>query len=134
MKAVCARGFFAALRMTVLVFSFIFLSTCSSRTLETPVISEETLSHWDEGTFQTVYDSVIYHWQKHAEPLGKTPVEYTNDALRLVRQYQTGRRALKLKNGKQGFVIRTRPGGPGGYFTEDERIVSFWYSYTRKRR
>ena len=60
--------------------------------------------------------------------------EYTNDALQFFEQNKDKVRPLRLKNGENGFVIRTGPGGPGGYFTQDGRIVSFWYSYSRNRR
>ena len=114
---------------------FVFFPILSySKVQEKPVFSEETLAHWDQATFPTAHECAFYHWQKHASYLGKSPEEYTSDALDFFKREKERARPLTLKNGERGFIIRTGPGGPGGYFTQDGRVVSFWYEYSRKRR
>ncbi len=123
-------------KLLILITFILALSSVVSygKVVDAPVFSEEVLSHWDQATFANVYDCARYHWQKHASYLGKTPEEYTKDALQFFNKEKGRARTLTLRNGEPGLVIRTGPGGPGGYFTQDGRVVSFWYEYSRKRR
>ncbi len=125
----------------IFIFTLILFSVLSTRSEifasegnHDAIFSRTTLSHWDTGTFPNAEACARYHWEKHAAYLGKTPEEYTQDALQFFKVEKGRARSLKLKNGEPGYVIRSGPGGPGGYFTEDGRIVSFWYEYSRERR
>lgn len=133
---ICVVGIRPIFSLSIFVFLaavFLFLS-CEQKVVPNLVFSEETLSHWDRATFPTVEACARYHWEKHAAYLGKTPEEYTKDAIQFFSANRPNARPLRLKDGEQGYVIRTGPGGPGGYFTSDGKIVSFWYSYARRRR
>jgi RHS repeat-associated protein len=81
---------------------------------------------WHEATFPNKTQSVTYHWDKHARALGKSPTQYTRDALDFFRQNRGIAEQVTLKDGSAGLRINIK-GGPGGYFTPDGRVVTFWY-------
>ena len=64
-----------------------------------------------------------YHWKKHAEKYGKSLEEYMNDALEF---FQTNKQRGKEITTEIGTGIKIE-GAPGGIFSKDGRIVTFWY-------
>ena len=77
-------------------------------------------NRWKGGREET-----FYHWNKHARELGATLEEYTDDALACWRQYRDTARPCAIDGGR-GIGYRIK-GPPGGIFTADGRIVTFWY-------
>jgi len=74
-------------------------------------------------------ESIRYHWEKHAKNRGLTLDEYTDDAMEFF--YQNRHRAQEYEIGGKhapglriGVIIE---GHPGGIFTPDGKIVTFWY-------
>ena len=84
------------------------------------------LRSWYQATFFSASGTVAYHWLRHAPRYGKSAVEYTRDAVDFFSKNQHLGKAVTFKDGTAGVLIRMR-GGPGGYFTPDGRVVSFWY-------
>jgi RHS repeat-associated protein len=84
---------------------------------------------WRRTTFPNKMQSVRYHWQKHVRDQGinKSISEYTEDALSVFRQHRSFAQQLTLKDGTPGLRIKTGQGQPGGIFTPDGRVVTFWY-------
>ena len=87
--------------------------------------AEFLLSNWYRSTFFSTSGTVAYHWMKHAQRYGKTAVEYTKDAVDFFQKNQQLGKPATLGDGTVGVLIRTK--GPGGYFTPDGRVVTFWY-------
>ena len=79
---------------------------------------------WYRSTFESEEASAEYHLGKHG--MGRTLEEYTKDAQDFFRQNQSQATEVRLRDGTPGLRIKT-PGGEGGYFTPDGRIVTFWY-------
>ncbi|HXC25379.1 MAG TPA: hypothetical protein VNU46_05640, partial [Gemmatimonadaceae bacterium] len=80
---------------------------------------------WYRGTFADAEASAEWHLAKHG--MGKTLDQYTQDALNFFQENESQAQSITLKDGTQGLRIRTPGGGPGGIFTPDGRIVTFWY-------
>lgn len=79
---------------------------------------------------RTLADSFDAHFKKHAQPLGRTEVEYQADAKariesNLARQRLNSSR-VDLADGTKGVKCRTPVGGPGG-IVKDGKLVTFWY-------
>ncbi len=81
---------------------------------------------WHQATFPNKTQTVAYHWRKHAVSLGKSPSQYTQDALSFFHQNKALAQHVILKDGSAGLRIKTKAGA-GGYFTPDGIVVSFWY-------
>jgi RHS repeat-associated protein len=79
---------------------------------------------WDKGTFPNRMQSIRYHWEKHGKPFGKSIDEYTQDALEFYKQNKSRAIHITLKDGRPGLKIK---GAPGGIFTPEGRVISFWY-------
>ncbi|MFQ5811361.1 MAG: RHS repeat domain-containing protein [Armatimonadota bacterium] len=76
--------------------------------------------HWKGGK-----RSLEYHWRKHAERLGVSIEDYTNDAVAFWKTNRHRAEPFPIESGmKTGFKLR---GHPGGIFTSDGKIVTFWY-------
>lgn len=86
--------------------------------------------HWYRSTSNTAVASVKYHWQTHAQRFGISVDKYTQDALAFFQAHRGEAVVRTLNDGTQGLLIRTAA-GPGGYFTSDGRIVTFWYMHGR---
>ena len=83
--------------------------------------------HWYKSTFPNEMQSLQYHWQKHGQSFGNTMDEYTNDALTFFAHNKHLGQNITLKDGSSGILIRSGKGQPGGYFTSQGQIVTFWY-------
>ena len=81
---------------------------------------------WSRATFPSAAQSIIYHWRTHAQQFGISIPQYTSDARMFFQAHSAQGLAYTFKDGTTGIVIRTQL-GPGGLFTTDGRIVSFWY-------
>ena len=68
---------------------------------------------------------IEYHWNKHAKKYGKSLEEYMNDALSFFAENKHKGEWIPTEVG-QGLRIRN-PGHPGGIFSADGRIITFWY-------
>lgn len=121
--------------------------------LENPVFDETMLADWDKGLFSTPEEAAMHEWEQHARNLGKTPSQFTNDAKRFYDRYRDQAVPIETIDGQTAYEIlgsseepaalpklRLRPAvserfstGPGGYFTEDGKIISFWYSSSKDR-
>jgi len=66
---------------------------------------------------------IEYHWKKHAEKHGKNLEDYINDARSF---FEANRHQGHLHNTEVGPGIKVR-GAPGGIFSNDGRIATFWY-------
>lgn len=86
--------------------------------------------HWHKSTFSNAAASVKYHWQEHGQRFGFSVDKYTQDALAFFQAHRGEAVVRTLNDGTQGLLIRTAT-GPGGYFTSDGRIVTFWYMHGR---
>jgi hypothetical protein len=84
---------------------------------------------WHRATFPNKMQSVRYHWQKHVRDQGinKSFREYTQDAVDVFRQHRWAGQQITLKDGTPGLRIKTGKGQPGGIYTPDGRVVTFWY-------
>ena len=87
-------------------------------------------SKWDKGTFNSEYESMNYHYNKHVIDEGITGtniVNYTNNAIDFSNN---NRSILNFTNnynyGNQSWNF-TYSFGQGGQFTRDGRIITFWY-------
>jgi len=79
---------------------------------------------WYSSTFADAWATAYYHLEKHGE--GKTLEQYTQDALDFFQQNRGRGQSVILEDGTPGIRIKQK-GGPGGYFTPDGKIVTFWY-------
>lgn len=82
--------------------------------------------NWHRGTFTNEYKSIKYHWRKHAGS-HRTIREYTEDAIEVFNKHKSAGVPITLKDGTPGLRIKTGKGQPGGIFTPDGEIVTFWY-------
>ena len=82
------------------------------------------LKMWHKATFADEAASAAYHVGKHGG--GRSLVQYTKDAIDFFQANKARATSVTLKDGTQGLRIKT-PGGRGGYFTPDGRVVTFWY-------
>ncbi len=90
--------------------------------------SARALSSWHRATFATEAESAAYHYGRHVLRPGLTHTfpQYTRDALTTFEQFGGLAKPVTLRDGSPGLLFRN-PGNPGGYFTPDGRIVTFWY-------
>jgi len=66
-----------------------------------------------------------YHWEKHAKKFDLSLEEYTDDAVNFFRRNRGAAREFPIDGGT-GIGLRI-DGKPGGIFTTDGKIVTFWY-------
>ena len=86
---------------------------------------------WDSGTFDSGFDSMKHHYHKHVElegyADGNNVIKYTQDAQRFadrnssLLQYTYN---YKYDNATWNY---TYTNGPGGMFSSDGSIITFWY-------
>ncbi|HKP54738.1 MAG TPA: PA14 domain-containing protein [Chloroflexia bacterium] len=79
---------------------------------------------WRPGTWNTVEDSITYHYNKHGA--GRNLEQYTLDALRFFRQNRS-QAVWGQWNPKWAPSYKLKIGNMGGYFTHDGRVLTFWY-------
>ena len=84
----------------------------------------DLLPNWLKKNF-TNPGKIEYHWKKHAESLGKSVEQYMNDALDFYAKNKNKPGVLEITT-EVGNGIKIL-GNPGGIFSKDGRIVSFWY-------
>jgi len=92
---------------------------------------------WYKSTSPSEEASLLRHHTKHVleelgdNPLelGTTPARYTRDAQKVFAFYRDSAlaRPVTLADRTPGILIRLGEGLPGGYFTSEGRIVTFWY-------
>jgi RHS repeat-associated protein len=84
----------------------------------------DALKYWHKATFASEAASAAYHLRTHAP--GRTLEQYTTDAIDFYRQNRGRGVARTARDGSDAILIRTK-GGPGGWFTPDGRVITFWY-------
>jgi hypothetical protein len=83
------------------------------------------LQAWHKGTFADEAASAAYRLSKHGE--GRTLAEYTKDATGYFAANKARGVEMIAKDGADALRIRTSGGGPGGIFTTEGKIITFWY-------
>lgn len=76
---------------------------------------------WDKGTFSHPLASVQYHTGKHGN--GRTPLQYTNDAMSFYKKNQDKKRVVTRHDQK---VIKIQNGKKGGYWTKNGKLLTYW--------
>lgn len=89
----------------------------------TPPQKKFIYANWYRGTFPTPLDSLNYHVKKHGQ--GRSRIQYTKDALYFFKKNKYRGKRRMLLDGTPGMKITTRKAG--GIFTQDGKIVTFWY-------
>lgn len=89
----------------------------------------KVISSWSKATFRSVSASLRYHFQKHVAGKGikKTFQEFTDDAVNFFKNNKHLGKPMQLKDGTMGIKISSGSKQPGGIFTHDGKIVTFWY-------
>jgi hypothetical protein len=88
-------------------------------------LAREILQSWRNVTFRSIASSIKYHVAKHGK--GVSIAQYTRDAVDFFKKNSGLGKDILLKDGSTGIKITTPGGGPGGIFTTDGKIVTFWY-------
>ncbi len=101
-------------------------------------VPEDPAAAWYRSTFPDEQSSLDYHYAKHVldelgdNPLrlGNTAAEYTRDAQKIFGFYGESdyAEAVTLRDGTAGIRIDLGGGLPGGLYTPEGQIVSFWYA------
>jgi RHS repeat-associated protein len=89
------------------------------------------IRHWDEATKGSKVWNFYRHWKKHGRGLdGKylNPRKYTKMALKFYKKNRQDGIPHVLQTQKEGLKFQ---GTPGGYFTKDGKIVTFWFKKKR---
>ena len=86
---------------------------------------------WDNGTFNSGYDSMNYHYNKHVlqegYSQGNNVVNYTKDALSFAhRNSSTLQYTYNHAYGNASWNS-IYSAGQGGMFTSGGKIITFWY-------
>lgn len=86
---------------------------------------------WDSGTFNSGYDSMNYHYNKHVLQegfsQGNNVVNYTQDALSFAnRNVSTLKYTFNYAYGNTSWNSIYSI-GQGGVFTSAGKIITFWY-------
>lgn len=85
---------------------------------------EKTITqHWAKGTFESVADSVEYHFSKHGS--GRPLWQYTEDAVQFF-QKNKGQAQWGRWNPSWEPSYRLKIGKQGGYYTADGHVLSYW--------
>lgn len=90
-----------------------------------PVPEGSILRAWHRATFADEAASAAYHLEKHGG--GRTLAAYTNDATEFFKANSGRGVAMTAKDGSAALRIKTPGGGPGGIFTPEGKIITFWY-------
>ena len=85
---------------------------------------ESILKRWYKSNWRDVWESIKYHWERHAKKFGKSIEEYTSDATKFFEDNKNAGKPHQLRDGTTGLKI---DGAPGGIYTNHGQIVSFWY-------
>gem|GEM_PF-1828088 len=87
------------------------------------------LKSWSKVNWRSVSSAVKYHYSKHVlnQGMRNNLMQYTDDALKFFNTNKHLGKEVMLRDGSMGMKIRLGPNQPGGIFTTDGRIVSFWY-------
>ena len=90
----------------------------------------QVAEYWNKGTFQSGYDSMMYHYDKHVVSQGLSDVidviTYTLDALNFMYRNSSVLAYTynyKYDNASWNYYYV----GQGGMFTSDGQIITFWY-------
>ncbi len=83
--------------------------------------------YWASNGFSGAGQRLEHHWQKYAKALGKSKERYTQDALGFYSQYLQQGKLVVLQDRSLSLQIRIGQGQPGGSYTPDGKILSFWY-------
>ena len=88
-------------------------------------------SAWNKGTFDSSYDSMLYHYNKHVQTEGLSKgtnvIKYMRDALSFSRKNSSLFKFTynyKYGNASWNFSYTS---GRGGMFTSAGKILTFWY-------
>ena len=86
---------------------------------------------WDRGTFKSGYQSMKYHYNKHAVSEGLTKrnnvLKYTQDAVSFSNRNSSALKYTYNYNYGNATWNSTYSTGQGGMFTPTGRILTFWY-------
>lgn len=87
------------------------------------------LKSWSKVNWRSVSSAAKYHYSKHVlnQGMRNNLMQYTDDALNFFNTNKNLGKEIMLRDGSMGMKIRLGPNQPGGIFTTDGRIVSFWY-------
>jgi RHS repeat-associated protein len=77
--------------------------------------------HWAKGTLGRAEKSAAFHLSKHGN--GRNIQQYTKDAMEFFRQNRGNAIIRPDKTGNPAYHI---PGYPGGWWTLDGKIITFW--------
>lgn len=86
-------------------------------------IEKAVIDRWAKGTFESVADSIEYHFTKHGS--GRTLQKYTEDAVQFF-QKNKGQAQWGKWNPSWEPSYRLKIGNQGGYYTTDGRVLSYW--------
>jgi RHS repeat-associated protein len=86
---------------------------------------------WDNGTFNSGYDSMNYHYNKHVlqegYSQGNNVVNYTKEALRFAHRNSSALRYTYNHAYGNASWNSVYSAGQGGMFTSAGKIITFWY-------
>ena len=87
------------------------------------------LKSWNKVNWRSVSLAAKHHYSKHVlnQGMRNNLMQYTDDALNFFNTNKNLGKEIMLRDGSMGMKIRLGPNQPGGIFTTDGRIVSFWY-------
>lgn len=86
-------------------------------------IEKAVADRWAKGTFNSVADSIEYHFSKHGN--GRTLQQYTEDAVRFFQENK-GQAQWGRWNPNWEPSYRLKVGNRGGYYTADGQVLSYW--------
>jgi hypothetical protein len=86
-------------------------------------IEKAVADRWAKGTFNSVADSIEYHFSKHGN--GRTLQQYTQDAVRFFQENKAQAQWGKW-NPNWEPSYRLKVGNRGGYYTADGQVLSYW--------
>ena len=86
---------------------------------------------WDKGTFESGYQSMKYHYNKHVVREGLTKgnnvLKYTRDAVNFTNRNSSILKYTYNYNYGNASWNLTYSNGQGGMFTSGGKILTFWY-------
>ena len=91
---------------------------------------------WDKGTFKSGYQSMKYHYNKHAIKegfsKGNNIVKYTKDAVNFANRNSSSLRLTYNYNYGNTSWFKSYTYGSGGNYNKAGKIVNFWYKNIKK--
>ncbi|MDO4753878.1 MAG: hypothetical protein Q4A41_02620 [Bacillota bacterium] len=83
----------------------------SDRTTRKRILEEELSSYWNKGTFETIHDSIDYHFDKHgAEVDAVNIVDYARKALAYRNEIKSDKEKRKDKEFRSIYTVKESSG------------------------